>query len=37
MEQPGNEQNRLALIKEIAEVTMQSMQALRGVVQSSAS
>jgi two-component system sensor histidine kinase RpfC len=36
MEQPGIEQDRLALITEIAEVTMQSMQALRGVVQSAA-
>jgi two-component system sensor histidine kinase RpfC len=36
MEQPGIEQDRLALITEIAEVTMQSMQALRGVVQSPA-
>jgi two-component system sensor histidine kinase RpfC len=36
MEQPGIQQNRLALITEIAEVTMQSMQALRGVVQSRA-
>jgi len=36
MEQPGIQQNRLALITEIAEVTMQSMQALRGVVQSPA-
>lgn len=36
MEQPGIEQDRLALITEIADVTMQSMQALRGVVQSPA-
>jgi two-component system sensor histidine kinase RpfC len=36
MEQPSIEQDRLALITEIAEVTMQSMQALRGVVQSPA-
>lgn len=36
MEQPGTERDRLALITEIAEVTMQSMQALRGVVQSPA-
>jgi len=36
MEQPGIEQDHLALITEITEVTMQSMQALRGVVQSPA-
>ncbi|MFL6718068.1 MAG: ATP-binding protein [Burkholderiaceae bacterium] len=36
MEQPGIEQDRLALITEIAEVTLQSMQALHGVVQSAA-
>lgn len=36
LEQPGIERDRLALISEIAEVTGQSMEALRGVVQSAA-
>jgi len=36
MEQPGLERDRMALITEIDEVTVQSMQALRGVVQSAA-
>jgi two-component system sensor histidine kinase RpfC len=36
MEQPGFERDRMALITEIDEVTVQSMQALRGVVQSAA-
>lgn len=36
MEQPGIEPDRLALIREIGEVTMHSIHALRGVVQSHA-